>query len=290
MSTTPQPADPPWLDRDLWPFPTLHLHGEEGRMAYVREGQGPPVLFVHGTPTWGIDWRHLIAGLAPTHTCIAVDHLGLGLSDRPASAGYRPEDHARRFSAFANTLDLHDVTVVLHDFGGPFALPWIFDHLDRVRRVVVLNSFAFPFTDPMQRRVARLLGGRVGRCLYARANLSLRVIAPGAWADRSKLTPSLQAQLLGPFPHASDHSTVLWALAHAMLASEPFYVELEGRLPTLAAVPVDLVWGLADPAFPAAALARWQAALPHAHTTGLAGVGHWPHEEAPDAVLAVLKS
>jgi haloalkane dehalogenase len=290
MNAEPQlPAPSAWVDASLWPYPPKTFSGPDGRHHYVDVGDGPPVLWVHGTPTWSIDWRHLIDGWSGRRH-LALDHLGFGRSERPIDAGYRPEDHARRFASFADALDLRDATVVLHDFGGPIGLPWVLDHLDRVQRLVLVNTWAWPFDHPTQRWGARVLGSPFGRFLYRWFNLSQRVIAPSAWADRTRLTPALYAQWLAPFPDRTSRVKVLWPLAHALLASEAHYAALEARLPALAALPVDLVWGLKDPAFPPAALARWQRHLPHAQTLALRDVGHWPHEEAPDRVLAFLRS
>lgn len=286
----PVPVPPAWVDTALWPYPPRYHRLDEGRLHYVDEGSGPPMLFVHGTPTWSIDWRHLIAGLSPSHRCIAVDHLGFGLSDRPAGVGYRPEDHAGRFARFASALDLHDVTLVVHDFGGPIALPWAFDHLERVSRVVIVNTWAWPLTDFSLRAGGWVLGSPVGRLLYRWLNLSLRVIAPTAWADRRRLTPELYAQHLAPF--AADPAarvTVLWALARALTASDPHYQSLSEQLSRLTDVRVDLVWGTKDPAFPVSILEEWRRRLPHAEVHEIDGAGHWPHEERPDAVLDALR-
>ena len=78
---------PTWVDRDAFPFTPKRIDG----LSVIDEGSGPPVVFSHGTPTWSYEWRHLIRGLSPTHRCIAVDHLGFGLSDPPNDADYSPE-------------------------------------------------------------------------------------------------------------------------------------------------------------------------------------------------------
>ena len=97
-------STPSWLDRAAWPHaPHFYAH-DGGRLHYVDEGTGPPVVLAHGTPTWGFEWRHVIAGLRAEARLIAPDHLGFGLSDRPANAGYRPEDHAARFRAFMDAV------------------------------------------------------------------------------------------------------------------------------------------------------------------------------------------
>jgi haloalkane dehalogenase len=290
MTTSRDTRPPSWLDASLWPWPG-RLHPVPGGRVHVTDvGEGPPILFVHGTPTWSIDWRHLVADLSIDHRCLTVDHLGFGLSDRPAGAGYRPEDHALRFAAFADTLDLRDITVVMHDFGGPIALPWVLDHTDRIRRIVLLNTFAWRLDAPSTRFVAHILGSPLGRWLYRWANLSLRVIAPSAWGDRSKLSPELHAQHLAPFEDRDARVAVLWALARSLLGSEESFDRIGARLGALNSVEVDLIWGMKDPAFPEPHLRRWQAALPHARTRELPDAGHWPQEEFPEAVLDVLRN
>ena len=92
-------------------------------MHYVDEGDGEPILFVHGTPTWSFEYRHLIAALRGRHRCVALDHLGFGLSERPAGASYTPEAHAARLLAVRRPAGARRFTLVVHDFGGPIALP-----------------------------------------------------------------------------------------------------------------------------------------------------------------------
>src|SRR5829696_2438417 len=91
---------PAWVDREAYPFSSRWLSLPEGRIHYVDEGEGPTLLFVHGTPTWSFEYRHLIRALRQTHRCVALDHLGFGLSDRPGDADYGPEAHAGRLRAF----------------------------------------------------------------------------------------------------------------------------------------------------------------------------------------------
>ena len=91
------PAHPAWLDRAAWPYTPRQADTGDGRQHYVDEGQGPPVVLVHGTPTWSFEWRHAIAGLRGSHRVIAPDHLGFGLSERPPAAGLR--QRAERFQS-----------------------------------------------------------------------------------------------------------------------------------------------------------------------------------------------
>src|SRR5688572_3863851 len=132
-------ALPDWVDRAAYPFRSRYLEVAPGRRVhYVDEGQGDTLLFVHGTPTWSFEWRHVIRDLSRTHRCIAPDQLGFGLSDRPLDFDYSPEGHARVLRAFVERLGISDITLVVHDFGGPIALPLALEQPSRVRRLVLL--------------------------------------------------------------------------------------------------------------------------------------------------------
>lgn len=116
---TARKDDDHWLDTRAYPFTRRRWACPEGTLSYIDEGQGEVLLFVHGTPSWSFEFRHVIAAMRESHRCVAIDHLGFGLSDKPVGGAYRPEDHARRLQAFVQALDLRGVTLVVHDFGGP---------------------------------------------------------------------------------------------------------------------------------------------------------------------------
>ena len=278
-----------WVDREAYPFASHGVRLATGRtLHYVDEGSGSPILLVHGTPSWSFEWRHVIRGLSPRYRCIAPDLVGFGLSERPRDFAYTPEAHARELAAFIEALELRDFTLVVHDFGGPIALPLALERQGLVTRLIVLNSWMWNLADdPAVARAARLLGGRLGRLLYERLNFSPRVIMPGAYADRTKLTPAIHAQYLAPFQDRWSRGAVLWTLAHALLGSSSHYERLWQQRDALRAIPVLLVWGTRDPALTPRALARWREAVPHAQVVELP-VGHWPQEEAPDDVVAAI--
>ena len=113
---------PAWVDRREYPFEPRGLDVEGGRLSYVDEAEGAPIVIVHGTPTWSFLYRHLIRELSPRYRCLAPDHLGFGLRDRPADWSYRPEDQARNLAWFIETLGVKDRTLMVHDYGGPIGL------------------------------------------------------------------------------------------------------------------------------------------------------------------------
>jgi pimeloyl-ACP methyl ester carboxylesterase len=279
---------PDSVDRAEYPFQPRRLETAEGALSYLDEGCGPPVVLVHGTPTWSFLWRRLVRHLAPRHRVIVPDHLGFGLSDKPPRAAYTPADHARRLGALLDALDVREATVVAHDFGGPIALSWALDHRARVARLALVNTWAWPLDDdPRIARGGRIAAGRVGRFLYTRLNASPRLLIPAGMADRRGLTPALHRQYLAPFPDVASREAP-WALACALLGERAWYASLGARLGELAAVPTLLAWGMRDPAFGPAHLARWRAALPHAAVAEIAESGHFVPEEAPEALARAV--
>lgn len=283
-----------WVDRTAYPFTPRRLQLPAGTVSYVdegpAEGQGDPILFVHGTPTWSFEYRHVIQALSRNHRCLAPDLLGFGLSQRPVEFDYRPESHAQVLAQFADRLGLDQFTLVVHDYGGPIALPLALDRPGRVRRLVVLNSWMWSVAgDPRMARGARLLGGRLGRFLYRRANLSLRSLMPYAYGDRTKLTPAIHRQYLAPFSDADGRGRVLWPLARGLLGSSDHFDSLWQRRQRLADVPALVLWGMRDRALGPELLDRWRTALPGARVVELPEAGHWPHEEQPDLVIKELE-
>jgi len=271
----------------------------DGEMHYVDEGSGPPILFVHGTPTNSYEYRHLIAALSKRFRCIAPDHLGFGESARPRSFAYTPEAHAAVLREFVERLGLDDFTLVVHDFGGPIGLPLITDHPSHsphpphsphVSRLILMNTWAWPLDDdPKMARGARFIGGAIGRFLYRYANASLRLIMPSAYGDRKKLTPEIHRRYLDVFGDRDARVLVLHALAKSLLGSRSHYQSLLDRLDRLRAMPVLIVWGMKDSAFQPYQLERWRQLLPGAQVETIEGAGHWPHEEEPGRVVAAIE-
>lgn len=281
-------AEPAWLDRDLYPFSPHFVDLDGHRLHYVDEGAGPPILFVHGTPSWSFEWRRVIETVCDAHRCVAPDHLGFGLSDKPEQAPYRPENHARRLLDFVRQLDLRDVTLVVHDFGGPIgawvalAEPW------RFRSIVVMNTWMWGLADdPRVARLSRFLASPLGRFLYRWLNASPRWLLPATFADKKKLSPEIHDHYKAPFRSRRER-TAPWVLGCELAASHAFYQKLwqsRHELPRVSTI----IWGMADPAFDASQLERWRSAWPDANVVSIDDTGHFPQEEAPDVVARAIR-
>jgi haloalkane dehalogenase len=288
-ATRERAPDPPaWLDRAAYPFRSRFLELAKGRIHYVDEGAGDPLLFVHGTPTWSFEYRHAIRALSRRWRCVALDHLGFGLSERPAGFPYTPEAHAANLAEFVDRLDLRDPVLIVHDYGGPIGLPLALE--GKASRLILLNTWMWPFDDdPEMLRRGRLVGGTLGRFMYRWLNASLRLIMPSAYGDRRKLTAAIHRQYLEPFRDPAARVQVLWPLARAILGSRAYYASLWARAERLGALPALIIWGMKDTAFRPHQLARWETRLPRAAVVRLPAAGHWPHEEAPREVVEAIR-
>src|SRR3954465_4600219 len=114
-----------WIDKESYPFKSNYIEANCcDNMHYIDEGKGEVILMVHGTPTWSFLYRHLIKDLSGNYRCIAIDHLGFGLSDKPRKYSYKPEELAKNLRHFIEKMNLKNITLMVHDFGGPIGLAY----------------------------------------------------------------------------------------------------------------------------------------------------------------------
>lgn len=277
-----------WIDRTEYPFTAHFLDLAMGRMHYVDEGQGQPIVMVHGTPTWSFLYRDLIKALASTYRCIAPDHIGFGLSDKPEHWSYRPPDHARNLRTLIERLDLQNIILVVHDFGGPIGLSYAIEHPENVRGLVLFNTWMWSLQgDPDIERASKLFSGPVGKFLYRRLNFSPRVLIRAFWGDKSKLTRSIHRHYIKAFPRAQDRQS-MWVLARELLGSSAWYEQLWQQRDRIKAIPTLILWGMRDPAFKERDRARWQALFERAHVVTFPTAGHLVQEEAIAELRPIL--
>lgn len=280
---------PDWLDRDEYPFTPRRFETADGAISYVDIGEGRPIVFVHGTPTWSFLYRRFIREFSRDHRCVAPDHLGFGLSDKPEGAPYRPADHARRLAALLDALDLRDITLVVHDFGGPIGLSYAIENPDRVRNLVVFNTWMWATRDDFRTRaMAAVLGSRFGKWLYLDHNFTASALVKAAFADKSKLTPLIHRHYVSVASRPAERYGQ-WRLVRELVDSSEWYDSLWNRRGRIASKPALILWGMKDIAFRPRDLERWQAALTSVQVVRFAQVGHFPQEEAPDGAIAAMR-
>jgi haloalkane dehalogenase len=271
-----------WLDREAYPFSPHQLSLGMGNLHYVDEGSGPPIVMVHGNPTWSFLYRHLIRRLSGTYRCIAPDHIGFGLSDKPPDWSYRPQDHASNLAHLMDDLEVEGITLIVQDWGGPIGLSYALDHPRKVSSLVILNTWMWPVNrDPYYLAFSGFVGGPVGRVLIRRANLFARTIMRQAYGDKRRLTKRIHQQYLSPLRTPDDRRGCA-RLPGEILRSTPWLRDLWARRHVLRGVPALIAWGMKDIAFREKELRVWTDALPEAEVLALEDVGHYVQEEAPD--------
>lgn len=282
------PSRPTWLPADLYPFESHYALVDSASLHYVDEGSGPPLLMLHGNPTWSFLYRELITGLSDCYRCIAPDHPGFGLSRVAPGYGYTPAEHAEVLRQFVLQLDLTDVTLVVQDWGGPIGFAVATRHPERFSAFVIGNTWAWPKADPGTQLFSRLLGGRIGGYLILQRNFFVEKAIPGSM-KRRQLPEAVMDAYRGPFPTPESRRPV-HVFPREILRSRPLLADLERALPRLSDRPALLVWPTKDVAFRERELRRWEQVFPHHHTVMLEGAGHYIQEEAPEEIVEAIRA
>lgn len=261
-------------------------------MHYLDEGQGDPVVMVHGNPSWCWLYRDLIAELKPRYRCIAPDHMGMGLSDRPGDDRYRYTLDSRLadFSALMDKLlPAGPVTLVMHDWGGAIASAWAVRNPERVRRLVVFNTAAFPMLAgkrlPTTLRLAR--NTRLGAFLVERFNAF--AVGAARMGITKPLPSEVRAGFLAPYDNPLARRAVLRFVQDIPLAAgDPAFAtltETAAGLSLLADKPMLILWGLQDFVFDRDYFNEWCRRFPRAEAIGFADAGHYVIEDARATIL-----
>lgn len=295
MSTT-MAADPSSARRaplagleSEYPFASHVLDLEGVGLHYVDEGprEGEVLLFVHGNPTWSFTWRHPIRRFSARHRCIAPDHIGCGLSDKPEDYPYRLERHIENLERLVRHLGLERITLVVHDWGGPIGLGFAGRHPELVARLVILNTAAFPGPAPWRIRLCRtpLLGALAVRGFNAFARLATVM----ALEDASRMTPTVRRGYLAPYASFQTRIATLRFVQDIPLdprhPSWSTLLEVEAGLERLREHPAMLIWGERDWCFTPAYRAGFEERLPRASVHRVQDAGHLVVEDAREDVL-----
>ncbi|MFJ2192767.1 alpha/beta fold hydrolase [Kitasatospora sp. NPDC087861] len=273
-------------------------------MHYVDEGDGPVLLCLHGELTWGYLFRDLVRRLAPTHRVVVPDHMGFGKSATPADRTYRLQDHVDNLEALVLDLGLRDVTLVLHDFGGPVGMGLAARHPELIARVASLNG-PTPFgqpglgdalaanaaESPWFRWIARAhADGTLDAVLGELGYTILSILKLNGFQNNALITDTWLTAYGSAFPTRAEAAGALgWAKGFAVGAHAFETPTVEART-ALAALPALALWGAADRTLGARHfLPLFTEAFPRGRAVELPGVGHYSPEDAPDTVAAVLE-
>lgn len=262
------------------------------RIAFRRRGVGPTLLLLHGFPTWSYDYAEVASDLARDHDVITLDFLGYGASEKPNPYEYSVAESADIVEDLTAQLDVKSVRLVTHDYGGIVGQELV-DRANRgqlsfaIDSLIMLNSgIVYSAYRPtrlqkllIQPVIGRLLAGRVSA---ARLRSALDAIRGTPLTDTE--FDDLWLGLSRDNGHKLSHLLIKYNAERAI-----HHRRWEAALANWTG-PLHLVWGLDDPVSGRHVLEQATKVLPHAAVTELAGVGHYPQSEAPQAVIAAVRS
>ncbi|MGB9224535.1 haloalkane dehalogenase [Mycobacterium sp.] len=274
-------------DPGLYPFESRWFDSSRGRVHYVDEGSGPPILLCHGNPTWSFLYRDIIVALRDRFRCIAPDYLGFGLSARPAGFGYTIDEHARVVGEFVDHLGLDSYLTMGQDWGGPISMAVAVERAERVRGIVLGNTWFWP-TDVLTTKIfSRVMGSPPMQWAILQRNFFVEQMIPAGTEHRPTDAVMTHYRAVQPDPDARKGVA---RMPKELLAARPLLERLAREVPArLGAKPALFIWGMKDFAFrPGRSLPRMRATFPDHVVVELPTAKHFIQEDAPDRIAAAI--
>ncbi len=274
-------------DPGLYPFESRWFDSSRGRIHYVDEGDGPPLLLYHGNPTWSFLYRNIILALRGRFRCIAMDYLGFGLSDRPSGFGYTIEEHARVVGEFVDHLGVDGFLTMGQDWGGPISMAVAVERADRVRGVVLGNTWFWPTDVFSTKMFSWVMSSPPMQYAILHRNFFVERLVPAGTARRP--SAEVMEHYRAVQPNAEARRGVA-EMPKQIMAAHPLLARLADEVPAkLGAKPALFVWGMKDFAFrPGPTLPHMRAAFPDHVVVELPDAKHFIQEDAPDEIARAI--
>ena len=274
------------VDRSLYPFESRWFDGRRGRMHYIDEGHGTPIIFFHGNPTWSFLYRNIITRLRGEFRCIAVDYLGFGLSEHPSDFGYTVEEHAAAVAELLDHLDLEGFITMGQDWGGPISMAIATERHASVRGVVLSNTWFWPSDGWRLKLFSIVMSFWPMQYLVLHRNLFVEFLR---FAVSQKPTDAVMRHYRDVQPTPTSRRGIA-EFPKQIRAARPLLERLARDVPgRLGSKPALFVWGMKDPAFGlAAVLSQLQDAFPDNVLIRLPQANHFIQEDAPDAIAEAI--
>ena len=275
----------------LYPFESRTLHLGPHRYHYLDEGKGEPLLMVHGNPTWSFYYRNLINAFYSSHRCVVPDHMGCGLSDKPQNYPYTLATHIDNLERLVEHLNLKELNLLVHDWGGAIGLGFAIRQPERIKRILLLNTAAFLDSQlPLSIAFCRLpiLGVLAIRVfnLFARGAL-LRAIK-----KRNRLTQEVRAGYLNPYNSFFSRVAHLRFVQDIPMSpaveSYPIVKSIQSQLKRFRQNPILILWGMKDFCFNQHFLNRWREIFPEADIHEFSDAGHYVVEDAYERMVPLI--
>lgn len=281
-----------------YPFKSHFLDLNGLKYHYLDEGRGEPVVMLHGNPTWSFYYRNLVKALRPGYRVIAPDHIGCGLSDKPADSYYSftLQQRVDDLEALLDSLNLRQkITLVLHDWGGMIGMAYAARHPERIARLVILNTAAFHLPAAKRLPLALKIGRETQFGAFLIQGLNAFVLlAARLGCKRNPMSADLREAYASPYKKWHDRLAVLRFVQDIPLQpDDPSYAlvsEVDVGLHRLVDRPMTICWGEKDFVFDRAFLAEWQRRFPQAEVHSFPDCGHYILEDAKDEVIPIIQA
>ncbi|WP_416864778.1 MAG: alpha/beta fold hydrolase [Imperialibacter sp.] len=278
-----------WLDTSQYPFQSNYFATTYGKMHYIDEGEGETLLFVHGTPTWSFLYRNYIKTLSKQYRCIAIDHLGFGLSDKPKNFVGTPQEHAKNLSKLIAHLNLKYITLIVHDFGGPIGLSYAISNPENVERIVMFNTWLWETKeDKDAQKIDKILHSSLGNFLYLNTNFSPAVLLKNAFHNKKLLSKQVHNHYKKPFPNKNSRYGLL-NIGKSLIGSSNWYGELWQNAVVIKDKPVLILWGENDDFIKINNLEKWKSFFSNKKTNAF-DAGHFVQEEETEKTIEIIAS
>lgn len=264
-------------------------------MHVVDEGIGEPLVLLHGDPTWGYLYRKFISIFSQRRRCIVPDHMGMGKSGVPREFyPFRLKHHIANLEALLLHLDLHDITLVLHDWGGPVGLGFATRHPERIKRLILMNTWAFAqWPGGPLPKLLELIRSDRGEKFVLEKNGYLESALLGTTHHPENLDKVVMDAYRAPFPTRESRLALLcWSRDIPMSERDFSFAEMrliENGLAQFGMTPTLLLWGMRDPVLTESVLRVWQQKFPHATTRQIEDASHFLQEDAPEMILDCIE-
>ena len=283
--------------RHLYPFTSHYLDLDGLKYHYLDEGEGDPIVMVHGNPTWSFYYRELIKALRGRYRNIVPDHIGCGLSDKPevTDYDYRLRSRIDDLDKLLDTLtDGEKITLILHDWGGMIGMAYALRHPEKIGRLVVMNTAAF-LPPPQKRIPVRLSIIRNSGPLAALAVLGFNLFAVGAlfMASEKGLSAKVKTGLTAPYNCWRNRiATLRFVQDIPLVEKDPSYrlvKQVDDQLQTLSKMPMLVFWGEHDFVFDHDYLFEWQRRFPEAEVHRFPDAGHYVLEDVSEKIIPLTQ-